>query len=129
MAVMPLLCLSAGCGSSESTVTGKVTFDGKPVDNGAIRFRPISKDGGAGAVAKVDGGEYRVDGLRVGDYRVQITAERKTGQKIRQPDSESGEVATEDEVVQYLPLKYNAKTTLNAVLKHGDNVQDFALER
>ena len=35
----------------------------------------------------------------------------------------------EDEVVQYIPIKYYANTTLNVVLKDGENVQNFTLEQ
>lgn len=76
------LCLFAGgCGRSLVPVSGKVTFDGKPVTGGAVAFLPLSKaaDGkglrpGSGTVQSE--GDYRLgsyvanDGAMVGKYRI-----------------------------------------------------------
>lgn len=73
--------LAPGCGRQLGTVTGKVTFDGKPVTGGSVAFLPLSKgpDGkgvrpASGAIQA--GGEYHLssfvanDGVAAGKYRI-----------------------------------------------------------
>ena len=43
MTWLMIACLTTGCGGEEglerAEVTGKVTFDGRPIENGSISFR------------------------------------------------------------------------------------------
>ena len=68
-----LLPLLLGCGGALS-VTGTVTYDGKPIEDGQISFLPV--DGkGTPARGPIVGGKYRVDkGLDVGPRRVESSA-------------------------------------------------------
>ena len=56
--------LLSGCGSSLATVSGTVTYDGKPVEDGYITFTPADgkgKDGGG----PIKNGHYRVTELPI----------------------------------------------------------------
>ena len=69
-----------GCGKSGPktyAVSGKVTFDGKPVPAGTIRFTPDAKAGndGKSSVAKIKDGSYSIsssDGVIGGAYKIVI---------------------------------------------------------
>jgi len=68
-----LAFLLSACGAATSTVSGDVTYEGQPVENGEINFLPA--DGkGAPAGTKIVGGKYEVQGLVPGPKVVQITA-------------------------------------------------------
>jgi hypothetical protein len=69
----------AGCGGPyDSSVTGVVTLDGKPVPRGTVAYQP--KAGGPAAYARIEeNGSYTVrtgreEGLPSGDYFVTVTA-------------------------------------------------------
>lgn len=72
VAAVGLLGLAAGgCGGSSSTVSGNVTYDGQPVENGAISFLPA--DGKGPTVgAQITEGYYRVREISPGEKIVQI---------------------------------------------------------
>jgi hypothetical protein len=76
--ILVLLISLAGCGarSDRLEITGTVTLDGVPLDEGSIRFTSLGeKKISSGAV--VQQGEYRIpqeNGLTVGTYHVEITA-------------------------------------------------------
>jgi hypothetical protein len=82
-----LLPLLLGCGGALS-VSGTVTYDGKPIADGQISFLPL---GGKGtpAGAPIVGGKYRVDkGLDVGPHRVEILGNRKVEIDPKSPEAE-----------------------------------------
>jgi hypothetical protein len=65
------LCAALGCGRT-GTVTGTVTFDGRPLARGWITFYPEDKKGVARAGAVVDG-VYQVEDLLPGKKKVHVT--------------------------------------------------------
>ncbi len=70
-----MLLAATGCGSS-AVLTGDVTYDGQPVEKGAITFFPT--DGlGPTTGAEIRGGRYRVDGAPPGPKIVQIEGFRE----------------------------------------------------
>jgi len=123
------LMLTVGCSSSSnSTITGKVTLNGEPLDDAVIRFQPIGSGHSGGGQAEIQAGKYQTDGLSPGEYRVWIMAERKTGRKVRDLEAEAGQKpALVDQIVQIIPIQYNARTELKASVKAGENKCDFAL--
>jgi hypothetical protein len=54
--LLALLCF-AGCGADDTTVAGKVTYNGEPVEEGAITFRPADGKGQSFG-APIVNGEY-----------------------------------------------------------------------
>jgi hypothetical protein len=65
----------AGCGSSTS-VNGRVTYDAKPVADGAISFLPADGHGPAAGAPIVEG-YYQVENLLPGKKVVQIVGVKK----------------------------------------------------
>jgi hypothetical protein len=73
----------AGCGRGGpemARVSGKVTYQGKPVVKGTIAFLPVAPGGRAATGEIGPDGSYRVqteepnDGAQLGEYRVTISA-------------------------------------------------------
>jgi len=59
---LTLLCFATGCGSQENSyrVSGKVTYDGKPVPAGRVIFEPDAAKGNTGpqGFAVITNGEF-----------------------------------------------------------------------
>lgn len=73
------VALLGGCGQAldKAVVQGQVTFNGKKVLNGDIRFVPEAGTSGGSATAPIVDGEYRVTnkgGVPVGSHRVILRA-------------------------------------------------------
>lgn len=73
-----LLLVLAGCGGHESTVSGTVTLDGKPLGRGTVTFHPQAH-GTPGYGAIGPNGQYTVQtnnrvGLSPGDYVITAVA-------------------------------------------------------
>jgi len=120
------LLLLAGCGSGRPEtvpVSGKITYDGKPVTEGKIVFHPEQGRSASGQIGP--DGSYTLttfdkgDGAVLGKHRVTIKSTRVTGPQ--QPKSFAEEVAQGQQKdakpspggqVQWLvPAKYAAKKT------------------
>jgi hypothetical protein len=116
----PLLVVGCGpAGPRAYPVSGTVTFDGKPVEAGFIRFAPAGAPAEAEA-APIAGGRYRLD-LPAGPHRVEVSAART---RPGGPRGAMGELVPEE----YIPARYNRQTELTAeVVPAGDNVFDFDL--
>jgi hypothetical protein len=81
-----LLSLAAtGCGRTTS-VTGRVTYDGQPVQNGAITFYPADGQGPS-AGAMVADGQYRVEGITPGKKMVQVVGALGRDEGLRVPQT------------------------------------------
>ena len=119
------LCLAAaGCGKSKPMMEGLVTLDGVPIEKGTIMLIPSTGKGqsaGGGIVA----GRYRITASPV-PVKVVINASRKDG---KMPDPlNPGSGVMIDRYVEYVPDRYNEKTTLELTITEGLNKHDFALE-
>jgi hypothetical protein len=128
LAVLPL----AGCGSSGDpcSINGSVTFGGAPVEDGNIAFIPEGQSESPGAGVKIIGGRYDIPldvGLWAGKYRVSITAIKKTGRKVAAPEVMEGGAEKIEEVIQYIPARYNSSSELQLDLAPGENSHDFNL--
>ncbi|WP_417381023.1 hypothetical protein [Gimesia sp.] len=124
-----LLLIFTGCqggdeGPETFTVTGEVSFSGKPVEEGQIVFLPTTGNTQRQA-AIIKNGQYSSE-CTPGKKNVEITAYRFDESKQEPDPAEPGK--TVPARVQYLPNKYNQKTTLVAeVAKQGENHIDFKL--
>jgi hypothetical protein len=129
-----ILVVLAGCGGDSierGTVRGRVTYQGKNVEQGVIQFSPIGDTKGRPSGADIVDGKYEIkeNGPAVGTHRVEIQSYRKTGRKV--PDL-LGDVSNPnrpmiDEVVPSLPAMYNVESTLTAEIEPEENVRDFDL--
>ncbi|WP_166827117.1 hypothetical protein [Thalassoroseus pseudoceratinae] len=109
-----------------STVSGTITYDGKPVTTGTVMFTPVG--GGPPATGQIQqDGTYNLktyeegDGAVLGEHKVTIVA----------LDMGSGlpeEAASEPRAL--IPDKYGRDTTsgLTATVTDGENTIDFPLE-
>jgi hypothetical protein len=113
------LAAFTGCGGGKTTVSGSVSFDGKPVEDGSLMFTP--KDGKQPpTAAAVKGGQYSVE-LAPGSYKVAAywpkTAPGKGGSN---PYEESGDL---------IPEKYNRKSDLTLDVSGGSVKKDWDLKK
>jgi hypothetical protein len=103
-----------------------VSFQGKPVEFGMIRFIPTGETRTPPNAAYIKHGEYRVQargGVAAGTHKVMIQA--FTG-GVPQPTAGGDERGLEDDPIagkgpakQYLPPKYNDETVLSIVVEPG----------
>lgn len=100
---------SFGCDSGPRLyeITGKVTFDGTPVAKGDITLRP-EKTSTAPQGATIKDGSFQMK-ANEGKYKVEIISTRIVPGK-------KGPMG-EDAIEEFIPEKYNTKTTLGAEVK------------
>ena len=126
--------LSVGCGGDiygeRIGLSGEVTLDGKPLEEGRIVFIPLDATAGApGATAASAGGKYTIPtvaGLGRTRYRVQIHRDRKTGRRV--PDYDGAPGDTREEILESLPPEYNSRSRLEADLSSGTIAFHFPLK-
>jgi len=121
------LLAAVGCGDGKTTVGGTITFDDKPVEQGAITFFPTDgKSPTSGSV--VENGKYFVKDATPGDMRVVITASKPSGKKKKLYDTPTS--PTVDEMVEALPAKFsnNEKTELTFTVPSGAATKNFDLK-
>lgn len=127
-----LLCLGlpllSACGGSGPSLSGQITFNGKPIENGSISLEPIKDTKGPTAGTSIAAGKYMVtstSGLVPGTYRVKIRAAIPTGKKIA-ADSPAPPGTMIDETDD-LPKQYNDESTLECTIAPGANQKNFEL--
>jgi hypothetical protein len=111
----------SGCrgdrGPERVVVAGTVAYNGKPVDEGIIRFMPVSTSLVPAIGARIADGKYRVDGhggAPVGTHKIQIEAYRLlSGAGAPQVGARG---VPHD---QYLPKRYNAQSQLQITIEPG----------
>jgi hypothetical protein len=70
-ALLVLAAAAGGCGRSTATLSGTVTYRGRPVTSGEVVF--LAADGRAAAHAPIDpDGRYTVQGVPPGEARVAV---------------------------------------------------------
>ena len=123
-----------GCGGrgglEKVIVSGKVSYDGQPVDNGQIYFYPTEGTKGPVSGAPIKDGAYVAhakDGVPVGKHLVKIEGYR-THDASRDGDMLTG-AASGGAPVQYIPPKYNRSTELEVTIPRENRkfTQDYEL--
>ncbi len=121
-----LLCLLVGCGNRDTIetvkVSGQVTLDDKPLENGLIQFVPQN---GRGAIAanEIHDGKYAVD-VVPGLMRVEVTSPKVVGQK--QASSIPGSPVV-DLLAERVPREFNAESKLHVDISREKTKFDFSL--
>jgi len=118
---LAVLLLTVGCGGPVvATISGTVTLDGQPLNEGLIRFVPVDGQS-ATSDAPIKNGRYTAQ-VPTGERRVEITAPKVVGKKKMYDTPDSPEV---DVVEELLPPQYNVQTTLKTTVKKGANQASF----
>ncbi|NLY02237.1 MAG: hypothetical protein GXY83_39635 [Rhodopirellula sp.] len=126
--------LATGCGESggieRTVVSGTVSYDGQPIEEGMIRFVPTKDTAAPVSGAEIQGGKYTVDakgGVPVGSHRVEVEAYR-TGAAPAAGEEVPGVEGAPKE--QFLPEKYNLKSELEVTIgSDGPVTEDFDLAK
>lgn len=135
-ALAALWATTPGCGDSgppRSVVRGAVTFDGRPIKNGEIRFHPTEGTDTPPWGAVVVDGEYLCQGrggVPVGTHRVEILA--FSDAPAPPPDPDAPMLSEEDLVGnQFIPARYNTQTELSVTIEETDEpiTKDFHLQK
>lgn len=131
LAVAALACMGAGCNRSATRVAGLVTYEGRPVQKGAVSFVPVDGQGPScgGAIAN---GRYTAQ-LSPGRKIVRIVEMKTpdhilTREEIEQAaakQKETGEAAAADEL---LPPDADGNN-VEIEIQPGSQTIDFALKR
>lgn len=118
-----------GCSRADANraaMSGRVTLDGTPIEEGSILFVPV--EGAAGNVTggPIKQGRYELPrhaGAFVGRNRVEIRSPRATGRTIQDAPG----TAPSQEVIQTVARRFNAESTLEVDVKPDKNEVDFAV--
>lgn len=103
-AVPVLIAMAAvGCGgggppSGRLPISGEVTLDGQPLDQGAIQFEPTDKSSKLNAGGVIANGKYKIgseQGLPPGKYKVSITSVAKDTRSAQDIMNNPGEQPAE----------------------------------
>lgn len=73
------VCSAVGCGGSGNSLSGKATFDGKPIPYGDVTFTPDEGNEGPTAVGEIRDGAYKtVEGEGVGEGAYVVNVNGRT---------------------------------------------------
>ncbi len=122
-----LAAMVAGCagdGPERAVVTGKITYQGQPLEKGRIRFVPTKDTKAPISGAEITDGAYVVDGrggVPVGSYQIEITAQRIDSKRAADDNSLAHQFDNVGgpPMEQYIPEKYNTKTELEITIQPG----------
>jgi hypothetical protein len=130
---MILLWCIAGCesgdGLNRQPISGAVTLDGNPLENGSIHFIPTSPEAGTEVTATISGGRYsfsKTNGPVPGPFKVEISSAEAP--KFEPPVGKTPGEVLPPRAKEKVPEKYNFKSTLTTTIKSGQTEPvDFAL--
>ncbi len=139
--VLLFVCaLLAGCSDSAPgrfAISGKVTLNNLPLKTGIVMFEPLDGQD-TGAVAMLSEGQYaipRENGLKVGKYRVRVTAgDGKTPVNPTNPDEPPGPgggPAGGANIIskELVPASWNTQSKQEVAVKpDGPNAFDFDIK-
>ena len=123
--------LGVGCGGGPArvVVSGEVTYEGKPLELGEIRFIPVEGNEAPISGGQIRDGRYTVEkGVPTGEHRVRITGLRLDPNYAHLANQYGpGELPQQ----QYLPSKFNDATELTADIPYqwADVELNFNLQK
>lgn len=125
-----------GCGGDQGpervVVSGTVTYNGKPIPEGDIRFMPVAASAVPMAGAEIKDGKYKVDGrggVPVGTYKIEIEAYRVEPSAVKPGETPPPMMARGAPRIRYLPKRYNVDSQLQITIEPGspEITKDFNL--
>jgi hypothetical protein len=118
-ALLGLVLAGCGAGDRKLPVSGQVTWQGKPLETGMIRFLPQGADPKTESGAVITQGRYtipRESGLEPGTYKVTVSSpDPKSGTIPDAPPGERGGYPATERI----PAEYNVNTKLTFEVKAG----------
>jgi hypothetical protein len=128
LVIFALLLTAPGCGRKANVhVWGEISFNGTPIEQGEIEFKPIDGTTGPATGGSITAGHYdvpeRVGPLAGGTYLVSINGYAKIGRKIQVAPGQYV-----DALDNVIPEKYNRQSTLRITIDGSAGQQDFKLE-
>ncbi|QEG34248.1 hypothetical protein [Bythopirellula goksoeyrii] len=132
--LIAICSVNIGCSNQVERValSGNVSFDKEPVNNGQVSFEPVQGESGKMEFGIIVDGKYSIPkefGLVPGKYLVRITGDRATGKKAEQNAflKESEGVSLEI-YEQYIPPQYNTGSNLIVLIEPAEHLEkDFEL--
>ena len=124
-----ILFLASACSSDPVNypVAGGVLLDGNPVgnkDDAVIRFESTDKKGNTSESFVVEG-KYLAR-LTEGNYKVSLTWSKKSGKTLKSKIAGPGQES--EEIIQMIPAKYGADSTLKVDVSAKNLRHDFDLK-
>jgi len=120
----------SGCSPDNSlgrqAVTGNISIDGAPLDQGSILFSP-DQPGGVSSGAEIVDGQYAIpahQGLTPGEYTVRIYATDATAEAV-EPTLPGPGIKTQPERI---PSQYNIRSKLKLTVAESDKAATFDLD-
>jgi hypothetical protein len=115
-----------GCGKStpQGEISGKITFNGKPVAEGTVSF--MNDSAGTGTEGPLKDGNYKLNApLAPGEYKVMVTP-----LVVQQQDGGKGPEVAIEKPAPDIPKKYRVigTTDLKATVKDGKQEINFELK-
>lgn len=121
-----LLGAIVGCGENLGTISGSVSYNGEPVQTGAIAFLPADGNGPASG-GEITNGVYRVTDVQPGPKIVKVEAVKQVQFAQNTADlAEAAKAGTVPEAADLIPADAegnNEKMTVTA----GNQTRDFSL--
>lgn len=113
-----VLAAASGCGRDEvepeSTVTGAITFQGKPIPGGTVTFEVTTDSGTRPCMGEINDGRYEVTNASPGRARIGV------------------ETATQEGLPNYMPLPRQladpAKSGLEYEIRKGEQQHDIVIK-
>lgn len=120
------LSFLAGCGANDGmiTISGSVTLDGEPVEDGSISLMPI-KGGGMGG-GFIENGYYTAKSSP-GEMAVQIHSSKMV--KKKNPSREEVERGLTEDSVSIIPPVYNRQSKLRITVAPDQKNFEFNLTK
>ena len=123
----------AGCsrqeyaGAKRYPLSGRVTYDGQPIDLGSISFLPLNDGEQRVSGGYIENGAYSVpeaQGANAGKYRIEIHWQKPTGKTVKDKHSEQ----MTEQRVEGLPAKYHKDSELTVEVSAKQTRFDFDLK-
>jgi hypothetical protein len=142
MTVLRIVCflsaaiLTAGCTDSyggRQAVSGKVTLEGQPLDDGQILFGPLDSQVGTSGGAGIKNGRYEIPrehGLKPGKYLVRITAGDGKTPQLGDEEAAAPGGSTNIISVDRIPAEWNINSDKQVEVKaDGSNEFNFDIPK
>jgi len=117
-----LMCGLTGCKPKDTVVvTGKVTVNGTPLEQGTINFIAPTGSAAKSASGKIINGEYTAE---IGMDKMSVAIMSKV--TVKNEDDTDGRAP--EITINTIPPQFNQMTTLSAEITKDNLVHDFNLE-